>query len=105
MRLRLSAVGWLREKVGTKGTMGTKHDGADNTENEKGVRRTPRNRMENFLQRWRKRLSSLSAAGARVVLRGGNVNNGANDGGGYVNVNNGLANANTNIGGRLAEYV
>ena len=45
----------------------------------------------------------MSAAGARVVYRGGNVNNGANDGGGYVNVNNGLTNANANIGGRLAE--
>jgi len=38
---------------------------------------------------------------ARVVYRGGNVNNGANCGLGYVNVNNGLTNQNANIGCRV----
>lgn len=40
---------------------------------------------------------------ARVVYRGGNVNNGANCGLAYVNVNNGLGNANANIGCRVAD--
>ena len=43
----------------------------------------------------------MKASGARVVYRGGNTNNGGNAGAGYVNVNNGLTNANANIGGRL----
>lgn len=42
--------------------------------------------------------------GSRVVYRGGNANNGANDGLGYVNVNNGLTNANVNISGRLSAH-
>jgi hypothetical protein len=45
----------------------------------------------------------LSTAGARVLYVGGNANNGGNDGPGYVNANNGLSNANANIGCRLAE--
>jgi len=36
------------------------------------------------------------------VIRGGNSNNGANDGSSYVNVNNDLGNTNANYGGRLA---
>jgi hypothetical protein len=36
------------------------------------------------------------------VIRGGNSNNGANDGAFYVNVNNDLSNTNANYGGRLA---
>ena len=36
------------------------------------------------------------------ALRGGNLNNGANDGAFNVNVNNGLTNANANIGCRLS---
>jgi len=39
-----------------------------------------------------------------VVYRGGNANNGANDGLGYVNVNNGLTNSNVNISGRLSVF-
>lgn len=39
---------------------------------------------------------------ARALFRGGNANNGANDGLGYVNVNNAVGNSNTNIGGRLS---
>ena len=41
-------------------------------------------------------------AGARVVYRGGNVSNGATDGGGSVRVYSGLAHAHAHIGGRLA---
>ena len=47
-------------------------------------------------------LYNNSAAGARVVLRGGYVYYGACDGGGFVSGIHGLANANTAIGGRLA---
>ena len=36
------------------------------------------------------------------MYRGGHPNNGRNDGLYYVNVNNGLTNARTNIGARLA---
>ncbi len=36
------------------------------------------------------------------MIRGGNSNNGANDGSSYVNVNNDLGNTNANYGGRLA---
>lgn len=44
--------------------------------------------------------------GSRVVYRGGNANNGSNDGMAYANVNNGLTNANVNISGRLsAQYL
>ena len=43
-----------------------------------------------------------SAAGARVVLRGGAVRDGAYVGGGYVHVYNGLAFAYSSFGGRLA---
>ena len=39
---------------------------------------------------------------ARALFRGGNANNGSNAGLGYVNVNNVVGNANTNIGGRLS---
>ena len=39
---------------------------------------------------------------ARALFRGGNANNGANAGIGYVNVNNVVGNANTNYGGRLS---
>ena len=39
-----------------------------------------------------------------MVYRGGNANNGANDGLGYVNVNNGLTNSNVNISGRLSVF-
>ena len=46
-----------------------------------------------------------AGSGARVVYVGGNANNGANDGVGYVNLNNGLSNANANIGARLATQV
>lgn len=42
-------------------------------------------------------------SGACVVYVGGNANNAGNDGPGYVNVNNGLANSNTNIGGRATK--
>lgn len=38
---------------------------------------------------------------ARLVYRGGNLNNGGNAGVGYVNVNNDLGNRNANIGSRL----
>ena len=41
-------------------------------------------------------------SGARVLIVGGNANNGGNDGVGYVNANNGLGNTNTNYGARLA---
>lgn len=47
----------------------------------------------------------LGGCRARLVYFGGNVNNGANDGVGYANVNNGLTNANANIGCRLSEKV
>ena len=43
-----------------------------------------------------------SAAGARVVLRGGDVHYGALAGGGYVHVPHGLAHASPDFGGRLA---
>ena len=70
-------------------------------------------KTENGCNKPRKRLLQLpegecvflSASGARVVIRGGNLNNGANDGAFYVNVNNELTNANANIGGRLAEWL
>lgn len=39
---------------------------------------------------------------ARALFRGGNYNNGAKAGLGYVNVNNVVGNSNTNIGGRLS---
>ena len=59
-------------------------------------------KTENGCNKPRKRLLQLpegecvflSASGARVVIRGGNLNNGANDGAFYVNVNNELTNAN-----------
>lgn len=38
------------------------------------------------------------------MIRGGNANNGLNCGLGYVNVNNGLSNANANIGCRVANW-
>ena len=38
----------------------------------------------------------------RALFRGGNANNGANDGLGYVNVNNTVGNSNGNIGARLS---
>ena len=37
-------------------------------------------------------------------IRGGNANNGSNDGLGNVNVNNGVGNANANYGARLAAF-
>ncbi len=40
-------------------------------------------------------------AKGRGLQVGGNANNGANDGLAYLNVNNGPANANANIGSRL----
>lgn len=46
-----------------------------------------------------------AGSGACVVYFGGNANNGANDGVGYANVNNGLTNSNANIGARLATQV
>lgn len=55
---------------------------------------TPRGVEAGFIQ---------AVASARVVYRGGNVNNAANGGAGYVNVNNALSNSNANIGARLAE--
>ena len=48
---------------------------------------------------------SGGSAGARLVIFGGNVNNGLNDGVGYANVNNTLGNANANIGCRLSGKV
>ena len=42
-------------------------------------------------------------SGAFVAYVGGNANNAGNDGPGYVNVNNGLGNSNTNIGGRATK--
>jgi len=42
-------------------------------------------------------------AGACVCARGGNANNGGNDGPFYVNANNGLSNANANYGSRSAD--
>ena len=46
----------------------------------------------------------LGVAGVQscVLYVGGNSNNTTNDGAGYVNVNNGLTNTNTNNGSRLA---
>ena len=41
----------------------------------------------------------------RAGLRGGNANNGSNDGLGYVNVNNAVGNANANYGGRLSAFL
>ena len=49
--------------------------------------------------------AGLCLTGSRVVIRGGNANNAANDGAAYVNVNNDLGNANANYGGRLATSV
>ena len=95
MRVRLSAVGWLR-KIGLR--MGGWNG---NRKTEIGCNK-PRKRL---LQLPEGECVFLSASGARVVLRGGNANNGANDGAFYVNVNNELTNANTNIGGRLAEWL
>jgi hypothetical protein len=40
-----------------------------------------------------------------VLIVGGNANNTANAGVGYFNVNNGLGNANANIGARLTKEV
>ncbi len=40
-----------------------------------------------------------------MLLVGGNVNNTANAGVGYFNVNNGLGNVNANIGARLTKEV
>ena len=45
-----------------------------------------------------------AGAGARLVIRGGNLTNGANVSPAYVNANNGLSNTNTNNGSRLAEW-
>ena len=45
-----------------------------------------------------------AGAGARLVLRGGNLTNGANVSPAYVNANNTLSNTNTNNGSRLAEW-
>lgn len=42
------------------------------------------------------------ASASRSLLRGGNLNNGANAGGWNLNVNNGLSNSNANYGCRLA---
>ena len=42
----------------------------------------------------------MAGSGAFVFYVGGNANNAGNDGPGYVNVNNGLSNSNTNIGAR-----
>ena len=47
----------------------------------------------------------MAGSGAFVFYVGGNANNAGNDGPGYVNVNNGLSNSNTNIGARQAEGV
>ena len=41
----------------------------------------------------------------RAGFRGGNANNGSNDGLGYVNVNNAVGNNNTNIGARLSAFL
>ena len=41
----------------------------------------------------------------RAGIRGGNANNGSNDGLGYVNVNNAVGNANANNGGRLSAFL
>jgi len=41
----------------------------------------------------------------RAGFRGGNANNSSNDGLGYVNVNNAVGNANTNIGARLSAFL
>ena len=46
------------------------------------------------------RAPRVSLAGSRVVIVGGNANNGSNDGPAYFNVNNSLGNANANIGVR-----
>lgn len=48
------------------------------------------------------RFTRDSFCGVRVLLRRGNVNNGANVGPGYRNANNGWTNANVNIGGALS---
>ena len=45
----------------------------------------------------------VAGSGACVVYVGGNANNGGKAGAGYVNVNNGLTNANANIGARLTK--
>lgn len=44
----------------------------------------------------------VAGVGSCVLYVGGNSNNTTNDGAGYVNVNNGLTNTNTNNGSRLA---
>ena len=47
-------------------------------------------------------MAKVASQRARALIRGGNANNGSNAGIGYVNVNNAVGNANTNIGGRLS---
>ena len=47
---------------------------------------------------------TCSPAALRAGIRGGNANNGSNDGLGYVNVNNAVGNANVNIGVRPAAF-
>lgn len=49
------------------------------------------------------RFPLAEVAPANLVIRGGNLNNGANDGPFYLNLNNGFSNSNWNYGSRLKQ--
>lgn len=51
----------------------------------------------------RSKVAYIVASRTRAGIRGGNANNTANDGLGYLNVNNAVGNANVNISARLSE--
>ena len=91
--MRISARGWLRDRKNEARDAGGPPAGTRRAGRKPG-RYNKRKRKTGFIQKPRS---------ARVVIRGGNVNNGTNGGAGYVNANNGLTNANANIGARLAE--
>ena len=54
---------------------------------------------------WKGGERNPAGSGACVLIVGGNANNEGNDGPGYVNVNNGLGNSNTNYGARQTKGV
>ena len=49
------------------------------------------------------KVAYIVASRTRAGIRGGNANNTANDGLGYLNVNNAVGNANVNYSARLSE--
>ena len=86
----------------------TRVRGVEETAHEHNVCAASAAHTENATGKWDVEMLKMAhgrMSGSRAGLRGGNLNNGANDGAWYVNVNNGLSNTNANYGCRLSEYM